>query len=407
MSKKTWILISCLVLSLTLGLGGSLAYLTDSDTRVNTFTMGNVQIEVEENFEPNAQLKPGQTVVKNAWIENTGSNAAWVWMTVAVPSEIADVIVLNWADGVAYDSIAENVKGKDGHTYTVYTVRVGETLAVGATTGNLLESVTMLGTVDYDVDEKKYYKVVAGEKTEIDYDMSKFNVIVTGYAIQDEGFLTVEAAYEAYNNQWQNTMIETAESDAVNGDVDNDETETPEEDPEDEPEQEPEVTWTEVASAEDLIKAVEKGGNVKLARNIETNASFTVSKDKEVVLDLNVYTISKSNNGTLITNNGTLTLQNGEVTGSGKQQAYLIVNNGEMTIDGVKITEGNSGYAISNSGTLTIQGSDTALNNGRIQNKRYGEITVGETTVKNNNFNSVNYSLSNDNGILQLNMMNY
>ena len=51
MSKKTWILISCLVLSLTLGLGGSLAYLTDTDTRVNTFTMGGVDIKLEEEFQ--------------------------------------------------------------------------------------------------------------------------------------------------------------------------------------------------------------------------------------------------------------------------------------------------------------------------------------------------------------------
>lgn len=221
MSKKTWILISCLVLSLTLGLGGSLAYLTDTAQRTNTFTMGNVDIEIGETFEPNAQLKPGQTVVKNAWIENTGTNDAWVWMTVAVPSEIADVIVLNWADGVTYDSIVENVRGKDENTYTVYTVRVDQLLEVGKKTGNLLESVTMLGTVDYDVDEKKYYKVVAGDKTEIVYDMSKFEVIVTGYAIQGEGFQTVEAAYEAYNKQWP--ADGNVNNGLIGGDAENDE----------------------------------------------------------------------------------------------------------------------------------------------------------------------------------------
>ena len=76
MSKKTWILISCLVLSLTLGLGGSLAYLTDSDTKVNTFTMGNVDITLNENFQQGSQFVPGKDIEKEAWIENTGSNEA-------------------------------------------------------------------------------------------------------------------------------------------------------------------------------------------------------------------------------------------------------------------------------------------------------------------------------------------
>ena len=88
MSKKTWILISCLVLSLTLGLGGSLAYLTDRDADVNVFTMGNVDIELVEDFTQGSELIPGVKINKDAHIENTGKNDAWVWMTVAIPENL-------------------------------------------------------------------------------------------------------------------------------------------------------------------------------------------------------------------------------------------------------------------------------------------------------------------------------
>ena len=45
MKKSKLFLILALVLSLAVGLGGTLAYLTDTDEAVNVMTLGNVQIE--------------------------------------------------------------------------------------------------------------------------------------------------------------------------------------------------------------------------------------------------------------------------------------------------------------------------------------------------------------------------
>ena len=100
MSKKTLLLCLCIVATLVIGLGSTLAYLTDTDTKVNTFTVGNVDIMVDEEFEQNSPLAPGATVNKDAQIVNTGATPAWVWMTVAVPSNVAPYLQLNWADGV-------------------------------------------------------------------------------------------------------------------------------------------------------------------------------------------------------------------------------------------------------------------------------------------------------------------
>ena len=110
MSKKTWILISCLVLSLTLGLGGSLAYLTDTDTRVNTFTMGGVDIKLEEEFQQGSALKPGVNIEKKPTILNEGTNDAWVWMSWAIPTKL-DVWNPNGITGANENTIHWNFLG--------------------------------------------------------------------------------------------------------------------------------------------------------------------------------------------------------------------------------------------------------------------------------------------------------
>lgn len=205
MSKKTWILISCLVLSLTLGLGGSLAYLTDTDTKINTFTMGDVKIEVEENF-PNKELRPGMEVTKEAKITNKGTNPAYVWMTVAIPDEVKDFVLPLWATGVVEytaDGVPTETTDVSGNKYKLYTVLVddnGQALQPGASTQNLLGKIKMTGNVDYE--DGKFYKVEAGVRTPINYDLNKLRVVVTGYAIQADGFGNVVEAYNAYNNQW-------------------------------------------------------------------------------------------------------------------------------------------------------------------------------------------------------------
>ena len=46
--NRSLLLVLALVLSLAMVTTGTLAYLTDTDTKVNVFTLGNVDISVEE-----------------------------------------------------------------------------------------------------------------------------------------------------------------------------------------------------------------------------------------------------------------------------------------------------------------------------------------------------------------------
>ena len=61
--------------------GGTLAYFTDKKEATNTFVMGNVKIELNEQFTQGQTLMPGQqnAMDKIVWITNIGVNDAYVW----------------------------------------------------------------------------------------------------------------------------------------------------------------------------------------------------------------------------------------------------------------------------------------------------------------------------------------
>ncbi len=194
--NRKWLLVIALVVSLTMATAGTLAYLTDRDTVENTFTMGKVDIEIEEVF-PDGAIKPGQTVNKDAKIENVGTTPAWVWMTVSVPEELKDLVTLNWANGFAPTSTTPVVE--DGQA--VWTVLVNDQLAANDKTDYILDSVTLSPYVDFQGGE--YVAVVNGVKTPIEsLKDGKMIVTVNGYATQVDGLATVEDAYDAYQGQW-------------------------------------------------------------------------------------------------------------------------------------------------------------------------------------------------------------
>ena len=76
---------------LGLGAAGTLAYLTDAETTTNTFTIGDVSIDVEEPHYPGndsdkvKDLVSNEKVDKDPLVENTGKNEAIVFSTVDIP----------------------------------------------------------------------------------------------------------------------------------------------------------------------------------------------------------------------------------------------------------------------------------------------------------------------------------
>lgn len=102
---KSKLLATCAVVSaLALGVGGTLAYLTDNETHTNTFTVGNVHVDLLEPSWPQADenkngvpdaaedLVPNEEVAKDPKVQNTGENDAIVFMRVTVPMKDVSLV---------------------------------------------------------------------------------------------------------------------------------------------------------------------------------------------------------------------------------------------------------------------------------------------------------------------------
>lgn len=82
-------------LTAVVGVGGIMAYLTDTDNAVNNFTLGKVEIEeTEPNWDPDPEgVTPNMELEKDPTVVNKGNVDAFVFQTVSVP--VADVVTVN------------------------------------------------------------------------------------------------------------------------------------------------------------------------------------------------------------------------------------------------------------------------------------------------------------------------
>lgn len=228
-TKKILALVLCLVLAIG-AVSGTLAYLTDRDSEVNTFTVGDVKIELDETFEQGATLMPGIDIEKVVKVENVGKNDAWVWVTIAIPDALDDpdasknVIHFNYDDASVVDGQWKWMEAGnwadvpattiDGKTYALYTVLYQTKLGKGSTTEtSAMTKVYLDKQVDIDP-EGNWYKVNAGVATPIKWNTNEDGapqIYVSAYAIQADGFDTVQEAYAAYQAQWGANGTEYAE----------------------------------------------------------------------------------------------------------------------------------------------------------------------------------------------------
>lgn len=211
-----------------LAVGTSLAYLTDEDYQENCFTVGNVAIDLWEDFGDNQdnveKLLPAvgdeNKVEKEIYVDNTGSELAYVRIHFAIPTVLdsgddddpafaAFNNILHW--NFSKDSIADgqwnwgksadaaNYPGNGGEwntytqvknnvTYTVYVATYETPLAVGATTPNAVHTVYLDSKIDNE--QITALKEKLGEK---------WMIKVFAEACQAEGFTD---AYTALNTSF-------------------------------------------------------------------------------------------------------------------------------------------------------------------------------------------------------------
>ena len=103
MKKKKLLALGMVAALGTTAIGGTLAYFSDTDAQTNTFTTGNVAIDLWEDFgdndgleellpavgsAQNGTLKNG--IEKEVYVKNTGSEDAYVRVHIAIPKILDD-----------------------------------------------------------------------------------------------------------------------------------------------------------------------------------------------------------------------------------------------------------------------------------------------------------------------------
>lgn len=236
MSKRKLLTLAMTVAMIAiLAIGGTLAYFTDTDAAVNTFTTSNVSIDLKEDFKKDSLLMPGIDVNKDAWIVNDGDQAAYVWAEILIPSALDDAddnspaapglgnsLHMNFpgkyskeyaqndnpsakfyneelsqlwihqhnADGVSYGYMGTETI--EGVTYNKHIAFYDEELGVGESTSLFMDKVYM----DLKVKQGENGLLLADGKT--DY-TGTWEIIVRAYGIQAEGFNDVISAWKAYD----------------------------------------------------------------------------------------------------------------------------------------------------------------------------------------------------------------
>ena len=256
MKKKLLVLGLCVALAAIAIAGASLAYFTDTKSATNTFTVGNVKIDLLESslhrenagiangatstselwsdvdkegsgntskykagdtfytdaqIEANAaeykcenvQLIPGRSYHKMPYVKNVGNNDAYIRIRVMIPADL-DTAVLNSS---MYTSTAMNNKEftlavdqsgtveREGRKYNVYTFTRIDPLAPNEMTyWNVWGTIHMDTTVTSAQSEALF-----GENGT--YPGGVFPVLVEADAIQAEGFADAAAAWTAFAAQ--------------------------------------------------------------------------------------------------------------------------------------------------------------------------------------------------------------
>ena len=235
--------------------GASLAYFTDKDEEVNTFTVGNVSIDlIEKQFNKDSNTledfdqaktlvpgtsKDGNAVSKIVTVKNTGNNDAWVWVDLKIPTylvsreyptnesknalhwnsygcfnveynsgnywslatsngivdanhQVTDSEMVAVDDGLWYDY---EFVSKDDEYVTIRT-KMQNALPAGKISLPCLAQVYMDWRVTTNEDGTQFI-LPAGNPISTD---ASWKIIVNAYAIQADGIASVDAAITAYAN---------------------------------------------------------------------------------------------------------------------------------------------------------------------------------------------------------------
>lgn len=231
--KKKILTLSLVAALVVTAIGGTLAYFTDTDTETNVFTVGDIKIDLHEatkdgenvdddyqawledqKLVPTTEAKVENTIDKVVTVENTGTNDAYLWAEIWVPSALDDgddnspaapglgnSLHFNYASNVVETKstyLGTKTIGEVSYNGYVHYVKNDTAKKTDEVTSALLDHVYMDAKVTQCTDEKcNNCLILADGSTHYD-SADTWNMVVYGIGIQADEFATIEEAITAY-----------------------------------------------------------------------------------------------------------------------------------------------------------------------------------------------------------------
>ncbi len=216
MTKKRFVaILLCMTLVALAAIGATFAYLTDTKTVDNTFTMGNVAIKLDETnvndptgdrVTSNAyNVYPGAVVTKDPIVHNTGKNAAYIRATVNVSNWMNLCAAYYPESGFeftkpGYEKSLELLVGTLGEGWSVVGVTRGDTFTIGQFDAKFILKYD--GKLASGADTTAMFQkvIIPAGIDNASADAGSFSSVkVVAQAIQADGFDTWEDAFAAYD----------------------------------------------------------------------------------------------------------------------------------------------------------------------------------------------------------------
>ena len=207
MKKKAIVAVVALVLVLCCAMGGTLAWLVDSTTDVkNTFTYGDINIDLYETGDLDLKMIPGNSIKKDPVVTvKEGSEACWLFVEVKESENFDDFMTYAIAEGwILYNTTTSgsNIKTDNttADTYVIYREVVKTTTdelfyVLAGKEGYQNGYVTVNDTVTKEILNALDKNADGSAKMEKTYPTLTF----TAYAVQKDN-LTLDQAYnQAFN----------------------------------------------------------------------------------------------------------------------------------------------------------------------------------------------------------------
>lgn len=207
-TRKILLMAACAVLLVCISVGATVAYLTDTKSVTNTFTVGKVAITLDEakvdmygdavtpaarTDENTYKLIPGHKYTKDPTVHfAAGSEASYLF--VKVENDIADIEdVYPYAEGKS-GTIAQQIVANEWILLSGYTNIYYKKVEANTTTNNEDYPVFAGFKVKDDADVEAFAPIVSIGPNGKNVDVP-MKVTVTAYAIQADGFKTAAAAW--------------------------------------------------------------------------------------------------------------------------------------------------------------------------------------------------------------------